>query len=388
MKANRTAVSANNILVVQKTHLTANSELAGLVGNEEIRIEESQLSLTTQGMPKKSTGLSSANGNISITETSQVDINAQWNGIYTTSSAIIENSQVNIQTEGYIGLLAKKDITISTSDVHASTQSQFPAIAVLYIKQPSDNQVIPRITMDQYSQEKMNSKIAVTQWFDSNGIMQSYTAFIALNDNQLLPDLSNAINQVIIQIKSADYTFVDQEISQIPDDLSLYTNESVKAVIDAKNAIIRNKKITEQSIVDSYASAIHKAVTQLIFKPADYTNVDRALAKIPNNLSIYTKESVLNLERAKKSIVRDKKINEQQLVDSYAIHIEIAIQQLKRKDIVIDVEESQHESSKPAQTHSKVDTQDNSHIMMFLTLGMMALSVGSYCIYQKVKKND
>lgn len=339
-------------------------------------------------MPKKSTGLSSANGNISITETSQVDINAQWNGIYTTSSAIIENSQVNIQTEGYIGLLAKKDITISTSDVHASTQSQFPAIAVLYIKQPSDNQVIPRITMDQYSQEKMNSKIAVTQWFDSNGIMQSYTAFIALNDNQLLPDLSNAINQVIIQIKSADYTFVDQEISQIPDDLSLYTNESVKAVIDAKNAIIRNKKITEQSIVDSYASAIHKAVTQLIFKPADYTNVDRALAKIPNNLSIYTKESVLNLERAKKSIVRDKKINEQQLVDSYAIHIEIAIQQLKRKDIVIDVEESQHESSKPDQTHSKVDTQDNSHIMMFLTLGMMALSVGSYCIYQKVKKND
>ena len=388
MKANRTAVSANNILVVQKTHLTANSELAGLVGNEEIRIEESQLSLTTQGMPKKSTGLSSANGNISITETSQVDINAQWNGIYTTSSAIIENSQVNIQTEGYIGLLAKKDITISTSDVHASTQSQFPAIAVLYIKQPSDNQVIPRITMDQYSQEKMNSKIAVTQWFDSNGIMQSYTAFIALNDNQLLHDLSNAINQVIIQIKSADYTFVDQEISQIPDDLSLYTNESVKAVIDAKNAIIRNKKITEQSIVDSYASAIHKAVTQLIFKPADYTNVDRALAKIPNNLSIYTKESVLNLERAKKSIVRDKKINEQQLVDSYAIHIEIAIQQLKRKDIVIDVEESQHESSKPDQTHSKVDTQDNSHIMMFLTLGMMALSVGSYCIYQKVKKND
>ncbi|MFQ8707051.1 MAG: carbohydrate-binding domain-containing protein, partial [Thomasclavelia sp.] len=239
MKANRTAVSANNILVVQKTHLTANSELAGLVGNEEIRIEESQLSLTTQGMPKKSTGLSSANGNISITETSQVDINAQWNGIYTTSSAIIENSQVNIQTEGYIGLLAKKDITISTSDVHASTQSQFPAIAVLYIKQPSDNQVIPRITMDQYSQEKMNSKIAVTQWFDSNGIMQSYTAFIALNDNQLLPDLSNAINQVIIQIKSADYTFVDQEISQIPDDLSLYTIESVKAVLDAKNAIIR-----------------------------------------------------------------------------------------------------------------------------------------------------
>ena len=66
--------------------------------------------------------------------------------------------------------------------------------------------------------------------------------FTVLNDNQLLPDLSNAINQVIIQIKSADYTFVDQEISQIPDDLSLYTNESVKAVIDAKNAIIRNKK--------------------------------------------------------------------------------------------------------------------------------------------------
>lgn len=48
MKANRTAVSANNILVVQKTHLTANSELAGLVGNEEIRIEESQLLINLQ----------------------------------------------------------------------------------------------------------------------------------------------------------------------------------------------------------------------------------------------------------------------------------------------------------------------------------------------------
>ena len=64
----------------------------------------------------------------------------------------------------------------------------------------------------------------------------------------------------------ADYTAVDEAISKIPSDLSVYTEETVKAVNDAKDAVIRGKNITEQETVDGYADAINDAVSSLVKK--------------------------------------------------------------------------------------------------------------------------
>ena len=66
-----------------------------------------------------------------------------------------------------------------------------------------------------------------------------------------------------------NYGKVDNAIAKIPADLSIYTDASVKALNDAKNAVIRDKNITEQTIVDGYAATIEEAINGLVKKSVD-----------------------------------------------------------------------------------------------------------------------
>ncbi len=143
-------------------------------------------------------------------------------------------------------------------------------------------------------------------------------------------DLEMAAYQLIycvehLEYNPADYTKVDEAIAKIPADLSVYTDETVKALNDAKNAVDRTKNIMEQDTVDGYAQAIEDAIAALEYKPADYTKVDEAIAKIPADLSIYTEESVAALNAAVDAVDRTKNITEQETVDGYAQAIEDAI---------------------------------------------------------------
>ena len=72
-------------------------------------------------------------------------------------------------------------------------------------------------------------------------------------------------------VRPADYTKVDEAIAKIPSDLSVYTEETVNALNTAKDAVVRNKRVTEQEDVDGYADAIYAAIDALVYKTADYT---------------------------------------------------------------------------------------------------------------------
>lgn len=63
--------------------------------------------------------------------------------------------------------------------------------------------------------------------------------------------------------------------------------------------------------------------------PADYTSVDTAIAKIPNDLSIYTSASVSVLQNTISAVNRNKMADEQNVVDGYALAIENAITALE-----------------------------------------------------------
>ncbi len=80
------------------------------------------------------------------------------------------------------------------------------------------------------------------------------------------------------------------------------------------------------------AEAIQDAIEELEMKveKADYSKVDAALANIPKDLSIYTKESVAKLEEAKEAVVRDLDITKAE-VDKMAEAIQKAIDNLKKK---------------------------------------------------------
>ncbi len=70
-------------------------------------------------------------------------------------------------------------------------------------------------------------------------------------------------NTAGLTYRDADYSAVEKAIASIPEDLSQYTEETVAAVEKAKAAVVRGKKITQQSEVDAMAAAINDAVAKL-----------------------------------------------------------------------------------------------------------------------------
>ena len=92
----------------------------------------------------------------------------------------------------------------------------------------------------------------------------------------------------------------------------------------AVSAVVRDKQINEQTLVDSYATAITNAINALELKPADYTAVDRA-SDITVDLANYTDESVSALQSAISAVQRGLKITDQDKVDAFAEAITKAV---------------------------------------------------------------
>ena len=76
----------------------------------------------------------------------------------------------------------------------------------------------------------------------------------------------------------ADYTEVDAAIKDA-NALNENNYKDFSAVKVALDTVVRGKKITEQSEVDAMAKSIKDAIAALQYKDADYTKVDEALAK-------------------------------------------------------------------------------------------------------------
>ena len=129
---------------------------------------------------------------------------------------------------------------------------------------------------------------------------------------------------------SADYTAVDAAIASATAlDSSLYTNYS--AVEEAINSVDRGKSKAQQTEVDAMAKAIEDAVSALQYKGADYTKVDKAIAKA-NALNKDNYKDFSAVETAVGAVVRGKNITEQSKVDAMAKAIEDAIAALQYKD--------------------------------------------------------
>ena len=66
----------------------------------------------------------------------------------------------------------------------------------------------------------------------------------------------------------ADYSVVDAALGKIPADLTAYTDESIKTLSAAAEAVIRGKVIAKQTEVDAMAKAIENAIAALVKKPS------------------------------------------------------------------------------------------------------------------------
>lgn len=175
----------------------------------------------------------------------------------------------------------------------------------------------------------------------ANGNLTIKKGNIILKEGNQLYVNSKSNTQGTVTIEKADYTKVNEAKSKVPADLSVYTDESVKALQGALAAVVEDKDVTEQIAVNGYATSIENAIVGLKYKSADYTKVNEAKAKVPSDLSIYTDESVNALKDALALVEDGKNITEQATVDGYADAINKAIEGLVKKPIIYKVIEGE-----------------------------------------------
>jgi len=146
--------------------------------------------------------------------------------------------------------------------------------------------------------------------------------------NEATAIFNSVINKLLsMTYAGADYTKVTEAKKRIPSDLTLYTDETVQALEDALKDVKYDLDITQQDTVDGYVDAINKAIAQLKYKVADYTEVDKAIEKA-NKLNKENYEDFSKVEDAIKTVVRSKNITEQDEVDAMAKAINDAIDAL------------------------------------------------------------
>ena len=143
-------------------------------------------------------------------------------------------------------------------------------------------------------------------------------------------DAATHTQTVAMTYLPADYTKVDEAIAKA-NALNKDNYKDFTGVEAAVNAVIRGKKITEQTEVNAMVKAIEDAIAALQYKDADYTKVDAAIAKA-NALNKDEYKDFSGVEAAVNAVVRDKNITEQTEVDAMAKAIEDAIAALQYKD--------------------------------------------------------
>ena len=180
-----------------------------------------------------------------------------------------------------------------------------------------------------------------------------------------------------LKYKDADYTKVDEAIAKA-NALNKNDYKDFTGVEAAVNAVVRGKNLTEQTEVDAMAKAIEDAIAALVYKDADYTKVDAAIAKA-NALKKDEYKDFSGVEAAVNAVVRGKNITEQSEVDAMAKAIEDAIAALEKKPA----------STKPGTSDKSPQTGDTSNIALWIALLFVSggAAIGTTVVSRKKKYN-
>ena len=182
-------------------------------------------------------------------------------------------------------------------------------------------------------------------------------------------DLSNRL---------ADYTAVNAALDKVPQDISVYTDETVSVLKHAIDSIDTSLSAADQSKVDEMAKAIEDAIVALEYKNADYSKVDAAIEKA-NDLNKDEYKDFSKVEAAIKAVVRGKNITEQSEVDKMEKAIEDAIAALEKKPA----------GTKPGTSDKSPQTGDNSNLALWVAMLFISGGVGILTtVYGRKKKRS
>ena len=201
-----------------------------------------------------------------------------------------------------------------------------------------------------------------------------------------------------LQYKDADYTKVDEAIAKA-NALNKDDYKDFSAVDSAVNAVVRGKKITEKSEVDAMAKAIEDAIAALQYKDADYTKVDEAIAKAnalnkDNYKDFSGVEAAVNAVVRDKNITEQSEVDKM----AKAIEDAIAVLQYKDADYTkVDkaiakanvLKKEKPASTKLGTSNKGPQTGDTSNLALWIALLFVSggAAIGTTVVSRKKKYN-
>ena len=165
-------------------------------------------------------------------------------------------------------------------------------------------------------------------------------------------------SSAVFKYAKADYTELDKA-EETAKALNKDNYVDFTAVEKALEAIDRTKNITEQTAVDKMAKDINDAVAALVYKSADYTEVDKA-EEAAKALNKDDYEDFSEVEKALAAIDRTKNITEQADVDAMAKAINDAVASLVKKTPASSQPDSVSSSDASSDTSSSASDSSSS----------------------------
>lgn len=216
------------------------------------------------------------------------------------------------------------------------------------------------------------------------------------NSQQNIVDEQTAKIKAVLDnlvLKPADYSRVDEQINTVPEHLEYYTDETVNALNEILNGIDYGLDITKQEVVDSYAEKLQNAISALEYKPADYTEYDKAVAKAKG----LDKEEYVDFSQVEKELAVDvggRNITQQEEVDLQTKAILAAIDALEYKpqeQPIINPEQYKTSGNiapdKPSKNESMISPMTGSETYTGAFITLAALSFAAVLIVRKKKDN-
>jgi len=203
--------------------------------------------------------------------------------------------------------------------------------------------------------------------------------------------IKGALDNLVL--KPADYSRVNEQINTVPEHLEYYTDETVNALNKILNDIDYGLDITKQEVVDSYAEQLQNAISALEYKPADYTEYDKAVAKAKG----LDKEKYVDFSQVEKELAVDvggRNITQQEEVDLQTKAILAAIDALEEKpqgQPIINPEQDKTNGDttpdKPSKNESVISPMTGSETYTGVFTALAALSFATVLLVRKKKDN-
>ncbi len=187
-----------------------------------------------------------------------------------------------------------------------------------------------------------------SNWSSVTNAINSVVRGLDFTKQSQVDGYANAINNALNSLteNTADYTQVNalknQAYSLCMTGSGTYTEQSIENLLEAYMSVPANLPISRQASVDGYAVAISQAIDALEYLPANYSNVSTQILNANSKISaneaysqahpgytLYTVQSMADLEVALAAVVDGLDIRYQSAVNGYASDISAKISALQ-----------------------------------------------------------